>query len=70
MPSLLQYIAVAISIPVLARALWNSARLARANRTGTAYMGVTANGLLPRERVRPATGPARRETGNPRLSAG
>jgi hypothetical protein len=51
MPPLLQYIAIVIGLPVLAWALWSSARLARANRNGTAGMDVAAYGLLPREEL-------------------
>ncbi|MFE2265617.1 hypothetical protein [Streptomyces griseosporeus] len=51
MPPLLQYTAIVIGLPVLAWALWSSARLARANRNGTAGMDVTAYGLLPREEL-------------------
>ncbi|WP_344605400.1 hypothetical protein [Streptomyces glaucus] len=40
-----------MGLPVLARALWSSARLARANRNGTAGRDVTAYGLLPREEL-------------------
>ncbi|GHF77854.1 hypothetical protein [Streptomyces griseosporeus] len=51
MPPLLQYTAIVIGLPVLAWALWSSARLARANRNGTAGMDVSAYGLLPREEL-------------------
>jgi hypothetical protein len=51
MPPLLPHTATAIGLPVLSWALWNTARLARANRNGTAGMDVAVYGLLPREEL-------------------
>ncbi|POX54334.1 hypothetical protein [Streptomyces sp. Ru72] len=56
MPLMLQYILTALGVPVLIWAAWSTARLARANRKGTAGIHIAAYVLLSREELDPTRG--------------